>query len=162
MDRNPTCLPQAKNSFHKKWMSLPPPLLLWCYSSHTLCYQNWHKIICDLNSFVFCWLLSVIFKTPLLFSVVCWDCQSHCPFPTWPRERPVTNWANDTCFFFRNVNLELSWMKKGRKKLELIHPVGLALLPEEIVSELLIFDKLHKVGLLSILSIFESFLISFL
>ena len=53
-------------------------------------------------------------------------------------------------------------MKKGRKKLEFIHPVGLALPPEEIVSELLIFDKLHKVGLLSIPSIFESFLISFL
>ena len=53
-------------------------------------------------------------------------------------------------------------MKKGRKNLELIHPVGLALPPEEIVSELLISDKLHKVGLLSIPSIFESVLISFL
>ena len=31
-------------------------------------------------------------------------------------------------------------MKKGRKKLELIHPVGLALPSEEIVSELLISD----------------------
>ena len=91
-----------------------PLAVLTCQSlvSITFCLLRTTSLSFNNGNMVFLWR-----TMPLLFSVVCWDCQSHCHLPTWPRKRPVTSWANHSHFFFFFQKCE-SWaaLEEGQKK----------------------------------------------
>ena len=81
-------------------------------------------------------------EVPVPFTAVLWGCWSWCPSPPWLRER-CDQQSQSHLLFFRILNIELSWVKGGRIRLELIHPGGWVLTLKKLsVSFALLFLKL--------------------